>query len=382
MKRVLNIINRLYNAIIAICVSQIALKKELRAIIKKSHKNNKCLHLKEWHTKWKVLGLTNKDYYRVFSQYCGEDTNIVPDDICHNVIEPILNPKRHISTYEDKCMFDTILWPIFKRNITPDTYIKNIGGACYDSSFSAIHDVDSCIRTIPLSVNRLVIKRSIDSSSGKNIAFVERTNTGNFIDLNTNELFDGNYLNKYFSRNYIVQKAMSQSLFMSQFCKTAVNTIRIAVYKSVKTNEPHIINSIIRMGKEGSQVDNAHAGGVFIGVDKNGVLGSYCCNQYGEKYSEFNGIDFSSNQFTIPNFDEIKSMALAVSHAIPHHRLLALDIMLDENNQPILLEYNIRAFSVWLFQFTSSTGFGDYTDEIIEYCKEHRLEATRIFVSF
>lgn len=56
--------------------------------------------------------------------------------------------------------------------------------------------------------------------------------------------------------------------------------------------------------------------------------------------------------------------------------------MLDESNEPVLIEYNIRAFSVWLFQFTNGSGFGKYTDEIIEYCIEHKREATRISVIF
>ena len=169
---------------------------------------------------------------------------------------------------------------------------------------------------------------------------------------------------------------------MSQFCHTSVNTIRIAIYRSVKNNKPIVINSIIRIGKEGSLVDNAHAGGLFVGVDENGKLGSYCCNQFGEKITVFNDIDFTSQSLLIPDYQGVKAFAERVADAIPHHRLLALDIMLDENNHPILLEYNIRAFSVWLFQFTNGAGFGRYTDEIIEYCKDHKKEATRVSVLF
>ena len=185
-----------------------------------------------------------------------------------------------------------------------------------------------------------------------------------------------------FKQNYVVQKAMAQSTFMSQFCKTSVNTIRIAVYRSVKTNIPTVINAIIRIGKDGSLVDNAHAGGMFVGVDKDGILGKYCCNQYGETVSIFNGIDFSSATYQIPNYKRVKEFAEKVASALPHQRLLALDVMLDENDNPVLLEYNIRAFSVWLFQFTNGAGFGEFTDEIIEYCKEHKKEATRVSVIF
>ena len=203
-----------------------------------------------------------------------------------------------------------------------------------------------------------------------------------FYHISTDEVFSEIYLDRYFGRDYVVQKAMNQSPFTRQFCKTSVNTIRMAVYRSVKTNRPYVVNAIIRMGKDGSLVDNAHAGGMFVGVNSEGILGKYVCNQYGEKMTVFNGIDFQTNTYQIPNYDKIKSFAELVASALPHQRLLALDIILDENSEPVLLEYNIRAFSVWLFQFTSGVGFGNFTDEIIEYCRLHKKEATRISVIF
>ena len=382
MKKLVNIINQLYSNAISLGVSFLVTKKELSEIIKHSGKSAHCEKIKEWTSKWKVLGRVNKDFYRVFSKYSGEDINIVPDDICHNVIEPVLNPKRFLSAYEDKCLFDKMLWSSFSRNITPITYIKNISGANFDINYAPIESIDVAINDIPIEVNRLIIKKSIDSSSGRDVAFVQRDERGIFKDVLTGDVFSEQYLFKTFKYNYVVQKVMVQSSFMSQFCKTSVNTIRIAVYRSVKTNKPHVINAIIRIGKDGSLVDNAHAGGMFIGVDKDGVLGKYCCNQYGEMVSIFNGVDFGAATFQIPHYERVKDFAEKVASALPHQRLLALDVMLDENNNPVLLEYNIRAFSVWLFQFTNGAGFGEFTDEIIEYCKEHRKEATRVSVIF
>lgn len=382
MKKLVNIINNFYNNAISWGVSFIATRKELSEIIKRSGKSIHCEKIHEWTSKWSVLGRVNKDFYRVFSKYSGEDINIVPDDICHNVIEPILNPKRFLSAYEDKCLFDKMLWSSFNRNITPITFIKNIGGANFDINYTPIESIDIAINDIPKEIDRLIIKKSIDSSSGRDVAFVQRDENGHFKDFSTGDVFSEQYLFKMFKQNYVVQKAMAQSTFMSQFCKTSVNTIRIAVYRSVKTNIPTVINAIIRIGKDGSLVDNAHAGGMFVGVDKDGILGKYCCNQYGETVPIFNGIDFSSTTYQIPNYERVKEFAEKVASALPHQRLLALDVMLDENDNPVLLEYNIRAFSVWLFQFTNGAGFGEFTDEIIEYCKEHKKEATRVSVIF
>lgn len=382
MKSIIKRINRIYDLSLSWGIALLLKYKELGKIIKKTGKNNQCDYIEEWKNKWKVLGKVNKDYYRVFSRYCGENINIVPDDLCHNIIEPILNPKRFLNAYEDKCMFDKMLWSSFGKCITPYTYIRNIGGANFDINYSSIDSVDKVISDIPLVVDKLIIKKSIDSSSGRGVCFVQRNRDGIFVDACTNEVFSEEYLIRNFKQNYVVQKAMNQSSFMSEFCRTSVNTIRVAVYRSVKTNKASVLNAIVRIGKNGSVVDNAHAGGMFVGVDKDGCLGKFVCNQYGEKDFLFNGIDFSENDYKIPNYDKVKTFAEKVATALPHLRLFALDIMLDENNEPILLEYNIRAYSVWLFQFTGNVGLGEFTDEIIDYCKVHRKEATRISVIF
>mgnify|MGYP003417697729 CR=1 FL=1 len=382
MRKIVDTINWVYDKLMSLGVSIIVEKRALSKIISKSGKNKHCKGITQWKGKWKVLGHVNKDYYRIFSQYIGEDVNIVPDDICHNVIEPILNPKRFISAYEDKCLFDKMLWSSFNKNVTPTTYIRNIGGAYFDNNYHHITQVDSCINTIPVSVNRLIIKKSIDSSSGRGIIFCNRDKDGIFRDSSNNAELSEQYLTQIFIKDFVIQEVMSQSSFMSQFCKTSVNTIRIAVYRSVNTNKPIVINAIMRIGKDGSLVDNAHAGGMFVGINQDGELGKYCCNQYGIRTAIFNDINFSSEVFTIPNYEHIKAFAEKVASALPHQRLLALDIMLDANNSPVLLEYNIRGFSVWLFQFTTRAGFGEYTDEIIEYCTQHRKEATRVSVLF
>ena len=65
---------------------------------------------------------------------------------------------------------------------------------------------------------------------------------------------------------------------------------------------------------------------------------------------------------------------------IPHHHIIALDIMLNEDNNPILIEYNIDAFGLWVFQFTGNTAFGEFSKEIIDYCLKNRNKASISFI--
>lgn len=385
MSDFLKIICKLINKIISFIASHILLENEIKIIMRKNKIKNRKVSEREdnWARKWMSLQkYVNRKYYRTYSCFIGEDINIVPDDICHNIIMPILNPKRFVSFYGDKCLFDRILYPIFHEIITPVTLLRNIGDSFYYSDYSKIDSVQQAIADIPQNIDRLIIKKSLDTSSGKGIAIVARDSHGLLKDIDTKEVFSEMYLKKHFQTDFVVQKVMRQSAFMAQFCKTSVNTIRILVYRSIKNNTSNVINAILRIGKDGTFIDNAHSGGMFIGVNRNGVLGKYCCNQFGERGTIFNGVDFSKGDYQIPNYNIVKQFAEKVADSIHHQRLVALDIMLDVNNLPILIEYNLKALSVWLFQFTNGTGFGEFTDEIIDYCKSHIADATRVSVIF
>ena len=133
----------------------------------------------------------------------------------------------------------------------------------------------------------------------------------------------------------------------------------------------------MRIGGEKSIVDNVHAGGCFIGIHSDGTFCHEVYNQYGQKQSTFNDIDFTKS-YHYPNWQEVIEFAESVGKLILHHRLLALDIVLDKNNKPHLIEYNLECFSTWLFQYTLGGAFGDYTDEILAYCKNKQNEIEEI----
>ena len=355
-------------------------RKEVKPIIKEIGPLSNPPGMQQWYEKWKVLGTPNKNYYRIYSKYIGTEINIVPDNLCHNVIVPLLNPKRFISTYADKNLFDKFLNRCDGEVLTPPTILRCIDGVYYDSKYMPITDC-SKVESALDSYDSVIVKSSIDSSGGKGVQFFDRRNTS-WVERDSKRPLSLRLLMSEMGGNFILQPIMVQSAFMAKLGHTSVNTIRMAVYRSVVDNRCHVLRSLIRIGKNGSFVDNAHAGGVFVGIDDNGKLGNYCCDQFGKKSDTFNGINFSSENLIIPSYGAIKKFAEEVGSRIPHLRLLGLDIMLDKNNKPILIEYNVKAFSPWLFQFSSGTLFREYTDEIIEYCRDHKSEATRLFISF
>lgn len=173
--------------------------------------------------------------------------------------------------------------------------------------------------------------------------------------------------------DFIVQEAVEQNKFINQFNPTSVNTLRLSLYKSVKDDVCHVTGAIMRIGGKDNVVDNAHAGGCFVGIYEDGSFGHEVFDQYGRHRTVFNNIDFTAD-YKYPNWNNVIKFAKSVGKYIPHHRLIALDIVLDKESNPLLIEFNIVGYSTWFFQYTVGPAFGRYTNEILDYCKQHKGE--------
>ncbi len=378
-------INGLYDKLLSVAIAYNERKKLFRHINKDrlKYENYSREKAEEWINRWSMLGKTDKVFYRYYSRFIGDNLDILPDDLMHNIIEPVLNPMRFRGLYADKNMFDKLLKPYFKDNITPNTLVRCIKNGFYDFNYHTISrdQAEEIIRKAES--HFLVGKPTIDSSSGNNILFFDFDNiNGCYYNRDTKQKLDLNNLCFLLGTDYILQEGQIQSNEMAVFNSTSINTLRIATYLSVNSHKPVVLNGVLRVGKSGSFVDNAHAGGCLIGINNEGKLLDFCSNQWGEVFTVFNGIDFSKQKFQIPNYETIKEFAKNVAACLPHQRILALDIMLDQNNQPKLIEFNNYAFGVWVFQQTIGSLFGPYTDEIIDYCIEHKKEATRIYLTY
>lgn len=266
--------------------------------------------------------------------------------------------------YEDKNMFPYFIG----RDVVPATILCRMnGGPLLDGNFQpATNDIKAYF------YNRtpLIIKPSVGSSSGQDIhLFTWSEKEGAYISQKDNSRLTKEFLMSY-NANFVLQKAVEQHKDIARYNPTSVNTLRIAVYRSWKDEKPHVLASIMRVGKTGAFVDNAHAGGVFVGINaENGKVGEKLFDQYGMTTSSWNGLNYAGNDFYIPHWEEIKEFVCNASKKIIHHRLFAFDICLNAEAKPMLIEYNLNSFSYWLFMFTGQNPLGNYTDEIIEFCR-------------
>ncbi len=346
--------------------------RHFKMLMKRQHIPNRAVPgEKEYVDYWKRLYAYVEPYsYRFYRHYCGNSPCIVPEDIGHSFIETKLNPREYISQYEDKNRLPEIL----PKEYVPQTIMYRMqGGAILNEKKNdvGIQSTTSseAIYSIIGGMDAIIIKPSVDSNGGDGVAkFVPKD--GKYISVKGDIELDGAFLIA-FGPDWVMQQVVQQHAQMQQFCSTAVNTIRVNTYRSYKNEHIYIVSAALRVARDGSIVDNGHAGGGLVHVDlETGAMGHEVVKQCGDRMHVFNGVNFAEHSFKIPNWDEVKVFCKDVASYNRHCRLISMDIAIQENGKPILIEWNVSpySFSYWIPMLTGALPFGDKTEEIIEYC--------------
>lgn len=141
-----------------------------------------------WLRKWRPLhtGVSPR-YLRCFSAYLSDNREqIVPGEISSNVVEPLLNPVRYRSFYEDKNVYGML----FDAQDLPVTYLRMMNGICYDAAYRPCTFPSSDdLRRLTEGADRVLVKPAVDSDSGRGIVLYRLDpETGLYLDAQGNAL--------------------------------------------------------------------------------------------------------------------------------------------------------------------------------------------------
>ena len=138
----------------------------------------------------------------------------------------------------------------------------------------------------------------------------------------------------------IVQDIVSQDPRMAAFSASSVNTLRVVTMLTPQ-GQVIVVNSSFRSGVSNAFVDNWSAGGVSVGVDcVKGVLKKFAYDKKSNRYAAHptSGVVFENHP--VPEWNRVKAAAVAIQKAFPFYRMIGLDIALDKNGNPVLIEAN------------------------------------------
>lgn len=323
----------------------------------------------EWLRKWSSLTPNvSVEFYRFYSSFIGPNPNILPDDIFHAIIDPIINDKVSLPVYLNKNLYEITM----PQCSFPICILRNMNGDFMDSEYKDLQMTDALFDDMVLhnpkliQSGRFIIKPALNTGRGRGVHLFRYIDKEWVSD--DNMILSLDYLEKEYKSDYIIQECIEPSAFVRQFNPTSYSTFRIFTYRSVKDGSFHFLSGCLRIGDEGSFKDNVSTGGFAIPILEDGVLASYASNGTRKQYTTINGVDISADTYKIPNFDKILSLAFEGAKMNPLNRVLCFDIILDVNNIPHIIEYNVKAQTIVTIQTTYKTFFGEYTDEIIDYC--------------
>ncbi len=139
----------------------------------------------------------------------------------------------------------------------------------------------------------------------------------------------------------IHEAVVNQHPEINKIHANCINTIRMETFID-KQGNTHLLSAFMRFGVGTSFVDNAHAGGFYVGINlENGTL-----KEIGHQYMEYGGAELSEHPdnnfvfggFKIPHFKEAVTLTLKAVDYLPD-RYIGWDIAISTDG-PVIIEAN------------------------------------------
>lgn len=287
------------------------------------------------------------NWHRLFQSFTGKfDKKYFPELLYIPNFEKKMNPKSYSDVFEDKSMIDLLV--VNTTIKTPKIILSSIRGIIRNENYNLI-SYKQQFEIMKKLQGQFFIKPALDSSSGRGCRVV---NLERGIDILTNETVES--IIRSYSGNYLLQEKIKNSKSLSTLYNKSINTFRIMTY--VWNNKICHCPVILRIGQGGNFVDNAHAGGMFIGIKDNG---SFCDTAYTEFQSRYDkhpdsGIEFKG--YKIPQVKDVIENAKILHAKIPQIGIISWDFTLNEKDETVLIEMNCRGGSCWLPQMAHGCG--------------------------
>ena len=294
--------------------------------------------------------------YIKFNQFYTEKTgrfyaDYIPDDMYITAIDQYYNDWDKAVKLDDKCYYDRLFsYMGFKQ---PETLCYRINGLWLDRDYLPITS-DNAYKIIN-DAGAAFFKKSVESEAGYGVYYFNKAgNIGNISSIAAK-----------IGDNIIVQRPIKQSPVLAKINTSSVNTIRMLSMLN-RDGSVKIYSSILRMGVNGSCVDNASSGGITCGIMSDGRLKDRAFTAKGVRFDRHPDSKICFDTVVIPNFGSICEMVRKAHPQLANFRLLSWDIALGQDNEPILLEINMRFGQLDFHQLNNGPVFGEDTIKILD----------------
>lgn len=254
--------------------------------------------LKEtWKDIWD-LGVIHPDWYSIQKTKTGVfDPTIIGTDLHYYYTEFAKIDFDYLRGFLDKNYGDIIL-PCIKH---PKVYLRKVHGVYRDENFKKV-SIDAAVnKLLDIKAEGVVVKIATHSSGGKGVDFITADDT----DKSIREKLSVH-------RDIVVQEIIKQHEKMQIMNPSSVNTLRIICIMLDGESIP--LSTVVRIGKEGSKVDNFSSGGYACGVNADGTLKELAFDSSGNWFdAHSNGFIFKEEYLIMKRFWRLLNNVMIMS---------------------------------------------------------------------
>ena len=297
---------------------------------------------------YKPFGKYNSIIFDFYKEKTGEfSSKFVPDDIYYGEVDPYFNDWKAALYLDNKCYYANF----FSDVKQPETVLLRMNDIWFDSKRYIL--TEEKVNDILTKEQNLFIKIATESDGGQGVRHFNNEN-------DIQRFWDFVLATK---SDIIVQRGVIQHEELNKLNDSSVNTIRILSLLSREGVK--IYSAVLRMGVNGSKVDNEASGGRTCGILENGCLKTVAHNKYGESFLEHPNSHIKFEGYKVPCFKKLIDIVPKLHVQVPQFRLISWDFAIDANEDPVLIEANFRYGGVTIHQLNNGPIFGEDTEKIL-----------------
>lgn len=301
----------------------------------------------------------HKKYLYYSGKFC---VDYFPEILYTTKLEPLMNPDKVAKIYENKALVELLFYyKLGEKIVVPKTVCGCSDGYFFDE-FRNPSSLDEVVKSIVSNREDMIIKPSVGGSSGFGVKKIQAGT----------KYLEAQDIVRSYGNDFIVQNVIRQHESFAKLHEQSVNTVRIISYRV--DDKIHVTPSIMRIGCGKSFIDNAHAGGVYIGIQSDGKLGRYAISQNtNDKYEIHPDSKIVFDNYELYGFEKIQRAAIELHKCLPNIGIVNWDFSVDEIGRVVLIECNLNAGSIWLIQNACGEPvFGSDTEYMISKIKENK----------
>lgn len=316
----------------------------------------------EFNDYWKKWGGVKPYWHKLYQSINGVfNVKYFPEKLYSTKLEPMLNPWIYSKVFSDKNMID-LFWGNVEGVNIPRRILSKMNTSYYDGEGNYV-SLNKAVEIVN-DIGKCIIKPTVDSSSGQGVKLL------NFVN-GVDELSGESAKSLIERRNdsFVVQEIVENNKNIREIHPNSLNTIRVITYKVEE--EIHCAPLTLRIGVGDSTVDNIHAGGLCVGINKDGTLKEKAYQLgWGDSSRYFlkhptSGIVFKD--YYIGNMRQVIDAAKRLHEKATQLGIVSWDLTINKNEQVVLIEANCYGQSVWFPQVINGQSlFGDDTEYFLE----------------